>query len=709
MAYGTKYRSILYPPKTAHPVYVDILKNNYSGAITNLVIAKEGVVLTVEDTDYFDPIISTSVEISIINTLTDFFESLHDWDDLFAVNDFEVLIKVYDADYTYFEGFIPCDITEQKFYPKGVVTVNATVNLKRLTDFNPTLFTTRGQYVLIDIIKHCLAKTGLVLPIYVNCSLFAFTSYLGDIGASVYTPTYNYNTVARTVFDWVSVESDLFMKNDVEYENCHYVLENILTTFNCKLYYWNHAWYIERVKDLKHSPKHYVVYQTNNTITTSNETLSILEIGNSRTKLTHTGLSQRMQYNPGVKIITVNLKEKLRVNLTNYFYNAVVDVARLVFHYTVENYTALEHIWSYIRYVDAHAADPVSNYYGINYGVTTRHPSALSDINGLVNNISDINGWRNLLDGLYTKVKFSMNTVNETTLTLKFKFRLSDTTITNHAAEIQANPTRKFFVNIVLKNGTKYVKYDSTTSKYILVTRSNTSSSNILTANGTVLDPCIISQSISYESFTNKANYETDITMSIPINDFESSLVDTYFMVGVCRLKGYMNQYGGSEEYNVYFNEMAVGDVEISINEDLAPNVITGSVNSNFVTSKSMDMLIYDANPYASLKANILNQLYGVLPYGWLDAFYTPAPWVYTDALPIQNKVIEDQYKIYEVIRHTMVSDFYYQLRVKPCRLVKSWYYQNLFYVSGYRWVVDSNMYQSTSLKEIDADREDYT
>lgn len=713
MAYGVKYRTILYPVGSTSPVYVDFLKNGYVGAVTALKAEKGGVIINVEDTDYFDPIISTSVEVNIVNTLTDFLENLHDWDDLFAVNDFEILVKVYDSTYTYFEGYIPCDITEQKFYPKGTVTINATVNLKRLQSYDPTMFTTRGQYVLIDIIKHCLGKTGLTLPIYVNCSLFGYIPYLGNPMDSVYVPTYDYMTVARTAFDWVSVESDIFRKNDIEYENCYYILQNILTTFNCKLYYWNGAWYIERVKDLYHPTIHYVVYQTNNTITTVNSPKTYkpsilryidLEIGNDRTKLTHVDLSQTVQYTPGVKKILINLKEKYKYNLVNYFFTAITNVLRSS-NYTVENYIPSLLVWSYIRDGSFdNVGISVTNYYDILNGLSMTENNPTAHYSHLVKDYAYINAWRNVCLGLYTKFNFNTNVAKGTSLNVKVKFRLSDAMIADHSAEILANPTRKYFVNIIVKNNTKYVKYDTNTNKYILETRGDTASSNILTSDGSTIDPVIISQSIAFDNFTNKENYSTEVSFSIPIDDFMADLIGRSFNIGIGRITTYMNQYGGAEDYNVYLHDGVLGDIIVTTNEDPPENTITGSVNANFIDTKTFDLLFYDVGLYGDyFKENILNQLYGIGRYGWLDGFYVPEPWHYDIGVPIQNKIIEDQYEIYQQVRHTIISDYYYNKHVKPLSIIRSWYYQNLFYASGYRWVIDLNRYDSMSIKELNA------
>jgi hypothetical protein len=695
MAYVVKYRSILHPPKWSVPVYIDILKNGYSGAITTLVMAKGGASLIVEETDYFDPIVSTSVELNYINTLTDFFENLHDWDDLLAIDDFEFMVKVYDPNYIYFEGFLPCDVIEQQFFPKGTVTLNASINLKRLSDFNPTLFTTRSKYTLIDIIKHCLGKTGLTLPIYVNCSLFGYESYLGNIFSNPYTPTYVYSTVTRSIFDWLSVESDLFLKNDLEYESCLTVLTSILTAFNCKIYYWNGKWYIERVKDLGHSTKHFIVYSINGTTTTENETNTSLEIGNVRTKLTHKELSQSVSYVPGVKQIVLNLKEVLRYNLTNYFYTGIVELHSII----IKEETILPplFVWELIfgtittlRY----------NYYNIAYGyvIPGSEYHVLSSTNRL--------GARYSLQGLFTGLNFALNDSNTSTLTVKLKFRLGDGAITSYGASIKANPTKLFYARMVLKNyagGTsKFLKYNTSTQIYEFITRgSNDDSNSLITTNGTSVDMAVISQSISYENFTDKKNFETEISINIPLSDATGRVSNDY-VLGICRLSYNLIEAGTDP---IVLNYTTFGDIVVNLNEDLGDNTITGNVNDHFVSIKQIDVSLYNAS-YCLFnnKVNVLNELYGIGTGGVLDAFYVPSAFpsggIPQLTLSTQKKIIEDQYQIYNKVRHSIISDFYYRYFLKPLKQVSSWYYANKFMIYGYRWVIDSNEYNGTVLKE---------
>lgn len=709
MAYGVRFRTILHPPNVANPIYVDILKNNYVGAITNIKVAAGGVTLTVDDNDYFENLISTSIEIKIINTLTNFFENLHDWDDLFLLADFEIMFKVYDTNVVYFEGFMPCDISEQEFFPKGIITLNASNNLKRLSDFYPTMFTVSGQYLMIDIIKHCLSFTGLNLPIYVNCSIFGYEPYIGDIFASVYTPTYNYSTVTRTAFDWVSIESDIFKKDDISFEDCRYILENILATFNCKLYYWNSRWYIERVKDLGHTTKHYVVYNTNGTTTTSNLTNTHLQIagdafgiGNDRSKLTFMELSQVVSYNPGVKRITLNLNEKQKLNLGNYYFTGV----RTSFYYTGGTYpydkpaeTILpeENIWVVIRNITPASLTQQSNYYDIINGLTINATGGSNSIAPL----DSIANWRVSLNGLYTQIKLNLNTKNTTSLTIKVKFKLPDAVIASYGATIRANPDKMFYVRVVIRStyNDKFAKYNATTQLYELVTRgSNDASNSIITPNGSTIDPCIITQGIAYSDFTNKEAYETEVDVNVPISDFYAG--DTY-IIGICQIGYNYVTYGESTTYNAYFREMTFGDIIFSVNEDDTDNTMTGEINDAFVNLVTQDLLFYDANYQGTyFKRNILNQLYGVGHMGWMDAFYVPIPWDHTIPKAIQTKIIEDQYQIFNKVRRFITSDIYCTAPIKPFSLADSWYFSNPFMLSSYQWIIDSNQYSSLVLKE---------
>jgi hypothetical protein len=170
MAYYAKYRGYLYN-RGLGQIAVEILKKDYSisGPIYPLTIAANGVSTNIEKADYFEPIRSVSVSIDIINNKTNFYE----YDDLFTISDLEFYVRIYGigTSITFFSGFIPCNVIEQVWLKNGVININATCNLNRLDEYTPTIFTTKGIYSFIEIIENCLSFTHLSLPININCTL----------------------------------------------------------------------------------------------------------------------------------------------------------------------------------------------------------------------------------------------------------------------------------------------------------------------------------------------------------------------------------------------------------------------------------------------------------------------------------------------------------------------------------------------------------
>jgi len=694
MAYELKYQSTVYPLSEVDPVYISIYEDDYSGSVTALTIARDGTKVTMDTTDYFDSIVSVNAEIQIINDRDDFFEL----EDLFTVNDFQFYVKIHDASITYFEGFIPCAIVEQSFLSKGIVIVNATNNLKRLSSFQPTMFTTRTTYTLISIIKHCLSFTGLTLPIYVSCSLHEW----GDSSG------FDYATATSSLFEKY-VHSDLFLENDNEYQDCLTILQAAIESFDCKIYYWNHKWYIERVKDLGWATKHYVVYEINDTKSTDDETNTIYETGNDNAKLRYTERSQRLTYKPGLKEVRISLNEKLKINLLNYYYDNLIetasgsdpDVEDIVPDYLTWQIDAnTDWVYRTNYYYMANCADLQNTL--INY---TSQNTIYEFLFGTAFTYSHMyEAYTESLSGLYTAFKITLNQSNDTTLTLKFRFRIPQNFIDNLSSfltDCRAHPNdHVFYVRFFLREdffgAGQYVVYNSDDGKYEMVTRSD-----IILNDASKIDPAIIVKPIAYANFTEPETFSTEFSISIAVDDFKEDLQSTApsFVFGLCQL-GYYNPFA-SVPYNFYvvdppchyaLKNSVFGDIVISVNGDVNDNEHKGSVSDNFVDTMQKEITLYDG---ASL--NMLNSILNSedtldLTEQWEDGF-SQGP------LPLVQKLIEDRYQIFNKVRREITSDVFYRI-LKPFSLVDAQYFGNNFYVNGYRYSIESKTMNDLSLKE---------
>lgn len=684
MSYGLRYQTTMVPIGTTNMVYIDILKNNYSGSVDILRIAESGAIVSISGNDYFDTLVSTGLELQIVNTFTDFFQL----DELFTTSDFEFKVEVYDATNIYFEGFIPCDIIEQVFLKNGIVTLNATNNLKRLEDFQPTLFVKRDSYRLIDIIHNCLSFTGLSLPIYINCTL---TENRDTIGQSLYVDKFIY--------------SDLFLESDQdeEYKRCDAILDMILKPAGCKLYYWDHAWYIDRVKDLGTVSKTYYRYEeASSSVTSVIDTNTPIPIANNDASLRFKDSSQTISYIPAVKQIKVTLNEQERYNLVNYYFDNIQSISS-----AGNPNNVYPDLWTWETDADV-TFTPIPNYYKMLNSVTLKNThltypnSPVIDYIGesmTVGNERYTNLW-NSFAGLYTRFKFSVNTVADTTLTIKFKFKIPPeflALMTYFVSDRNAHPSdHKFYLRFFLKNKIDplfgydtywYVSYNETTSKYFLA-----GLGSLITTTKPINTRAILTKEITFDNFTNKDTYMTELSIDIPIDDFKSDLVANEFVLGICEL-GYHNPLVPGDTIWAAAKDSIFGDVYVTVNKDITDNVIIGTINRDYAAILEESLDIFDTK-----NLNMLNGLYrdpdGTDPtVNWKDA----------DGMtefPLVKKFIEDRFQIYSKVRRQITSNTYYKNAIKPFTIVSETHFNNKFYISSYQWDIALNFYNNMILKE---------
>jgi hypothetical protein len=688
MAYGKKYHTTVWN-KGLGQITVDIYRKNYSGTVDPLTIAKEGVSITVDTVDYFETIASTSVDIDIINDKTDFYEL----DPLFSTSDLEHYIVIYTATVVLFRGFIPCDVTEQAWLPKGTITISATCNLNRLDEYTPTLLETKGTYSLLEIMQHCLSFTnmeisGSELPVYVNCSLREITKTTGT----------------STCFDQTWADSDIFYEDSTTLRDCKTVMEYILGAFDCIIYYYNDGWYIERWKDLAGyaEVKTYIKYWE------STVTLVEDDIPASLYPQVGKGLdvfcieqSQRISYSPGLKSVEVTLDETLRLNLVDYYYDDIVTTKGID---SVELITPTYGYWEAVLESDiytetGHYLDNMTNYVTL---VDTWSGRGL--LNGrVVWMYTDYyaDALRRTVNGIFAKVKIHMNEQDSTnptedvttTITVACTMKLSDAYVTEYGASIKEDPSWfKFWFRFFLRydDGTghpKWIKYNTTNSEYELVTLDN------MTAGG--YDMPIIKQSVLYTEFTNKTEFYTDVTVSVSLGNAIHTVVgdNPVFVLGILPIAVTDSNWNHEDELpNLALLSSTFGDIYVTANTDVDDNVVTGSITSDFVTVEEDTMYLYDSSNFS-----ISNGLYTNADrdhtVSWKDSFSS----IY---LPLSKHFIQDRFQIYNVVRRHIISDVMAYRFLKPFEMMDGNLLNKVFCVNGYKYIVDSDRYESIKLSE---------
>lgn len=684
MAYGLRYQTTMTPIGTPNVVHIDILKNNYSGSVATFRIAESGAALALSVNDYFDTLVSTNLELQIVNNFTDFFQL----DELFTTSDFEFKVEVYDASNIYFEGYIPCDIVEQVFLKNSSIILNATNNLKRLGDFQPTLFVKRDSYRLIDIIHNCLSFTGLSLPIYINCTL---TESRDTIGQSLYVDKFVY--------------SDLFLESDQdqEYKKCDEILNIILQPAGCKLYYWDQAWYIDRIKDLGTASKTYYRYEEASSSASSIIDANIpIPIANNDSSIRFKDSSQTIAYTPAVKQIKVTLNEKERFNLVSYYFDNIQTISS-----AGNPNNVYPDLWSWETDADV-TFTAIPNAYKMVNSVTLKNTfltypySPVLDYIGesmSVGNERYDNLW-NSFAGLYTRFKFSVNTVADTTLSIKFKFKLPPeflTLMTYFVSDRNVHPSdHKFYLRFFLKNKRDplfgydtywYVSYNETTSKYFLAALDS-----LITTTKPINTRAILTKEITFDNFTNKDTYMSELSIDIPMDDFKGDLVANEFVLGICEL-GYHNPLVPGDTIWAGAKDSIFGDIYVTINKDITDNVVIGTINRSYVDILEESLDIFDTK-----NLNMLNGLYRDP-----DGTDPTVNWKDSDGLTVFSlvkKFIEDRFQIYSKVRRQITSNTYYKNAIKPFTMVSETHFANNFYISSYQWDIAANFYNNMVLKE---------
>lgn len=183
-----------------------------------------------EKTDLHEPIVASNIKLDL--------EANGDLtlNDLYSEEEraFKVILKRNDE--VIFIGFIkPDGIFEDYVYDRWVLSIDAydgLSTLKNLTFVNDNGIIFSGRFSGLNIFKNCLHRTGLDLPININCNIY----YDTFSGFSILQETY-FNT------DRYYSGSDPM--------DCESVMKSLLQVFNATIIQMNGEWWIYRAIDLK--------------------------------------------------------------------------------------------------------------------------------------------------------------------------------------------------------------------------------------------------------------------------------------------------------------------------------------------------------------------------------------------------------------------------------------------------------------------------
>lgn len=185
--------------------------------------------------DLTEPIVSATLKMKLDASLDLTLE------DLYSEKEKTFKVEMIKGGTTVFSGFIlPDGIWADFVQDKWKLDITATCGLSSLKNIafaqeNSTgdnLVNFFGRMKAIEIISNCLQKTGLNLPIYVNCQI----AYVGWVGNNILSSTY------------LSVER--YFQNENEPMDCDAVLRSVMQIFGLTICQHKNRWYVYRAKDL---------------------------------------------------------------------------------------------------------------------------------------------------------------------------------------------------------------------------------------------------------------------------------------------------------------------------------------------------------------------------------------------------------------------------------------------------------------------------
>jgi hypothetical protein len=235
MAYGVKYR-LEFSDVLGNGKKIEILKDNYSGAVLPLVGTADPVSIKWEgDDDFYSPIIGSTCTLNLFVTNEVQYENFYAFDE----EEFQVKIYYKDASNNYqlyWTGFIVTDSYKQALMsPPYQISVQANDGLGLLEtkfvgiDNNDVFDSTHTNTTTLaqNLITNCISKTNLGLNVYFSTGVRVgnqLTSYVEN----------------TTLFGFGSAK----YQENLKVHNCKDYLTNVLRTLNCRIFQALGNWYI---------------------------------------------------------------------------------------------------------------------------------------------------------------------------------------------------------------------------------------------------------------------------------------------------------------------------------------------------------------------------------------------------------------------------------------------------------------------------------
>jgi len=548
MAYVTRYTANWYCEDYSGVLYIDEL--DYAGASSSIKLLHDAIQITRDFEDWSQHVISTVCEFNIINNGADYFDLL----DLMIAMERKYLIRVVatekegsaPADVILFSGFVNTEVVTQKYLRYHTIHMVASSYLSKLEYVYPTSLDTIGVVTLIDTVNEILTQAGNTYPIRVNSSLISTNS------------VYN---AAKTFMNQNGIYNEMFWQNNVDRVNSADILENIMSSFRCYMYFWDGYWYIEGYHELWSTSKSYVEYASGSTyMPTDTGTQQVLPFTIQDVHdLVFIETSQTLSVIPGNRTVTIRINNQA-------FFNLVINDFRGVIKQQVFAYGIVRQ-W--------YAFQPMAQ----TYMIWNAHGAPYKTIVNSIKRTSVIPfggdaAFPYLYEGLHTTFLLTVETT--TSLSIKWKLGVADE---GEVLDAGSTITFRYLIAVWDMDGVLQGYLSEMTDKsywYVGVTA--------------------IYQVVQVQGDSADKDNIMDVSINIPLGDTVDLPVGNYYMtLKICtETVKYSNN-----TTNFIFTDVYYGDVLISASVDAYDeNVVEGTTNVNFIKKETFEMMFADVPNY---------------------------------------------------------------------------------------------------------------
>lgn len=692
MAFNTKYIAKYYSKEgTNGTIYFK--KDNYSGSIITLLLAKDGFEFSNRLSDWLSsPIVSQSISIDIVNEKDDYFEL----DDLLSVGEKEFLVEVIHTDTnnnstTLFTGWLNSETTQQNYLRKSVIRLTASNYLSKIGDKYPDSINDTKVQSLIDTIQHTLNLTGITKDIYVNNKLYP----------------YNYNAdPSTTCFNLAGVHNEFWWENNEERTKGLDIIKKILTPFDSYIYSWNNKWYIERFGDIDPSSgtKTYNKYEEymegyfHYGFTDTTDVISIVEPSINFCDLQVVNYSQVMKMEPGLKEFDIKTKPKAFVSLApiDYYHGSSwIDVSTKSFlRPDVRGFAAHYYTDPSIGDILTYREDWNSKYKDIYQNV---HQNAYGTDQQL-----EISPNTDYVDKNYILKYFGHATEFEVTIpdtgddayTLKIQYKwnpvASKSTYHWHWKNQYIEGYKLYWW---LMDGTPgigplsayYIKEDASNGVWYK-TDYNTSWNE---------GPNVIE--VKPEDVDQNTGTYT-VNLEIPLADV-SVLSGSPFEGNKKLVFGIgHSSYNYAEPANPYegwIHNTRIGDLKIELDRKYHENIVVASVNNNFIQKKNIQFDIFDNDDYGSTSSLLTASDWNKLTTKWIE-YGEP-----TESYPITHHFLRERMRTYQKNRRSIEMNFRTTDLLKPFTIMYDDQFPTTikYLLTNYTYIPTKDEYKATFLE----------